>query len=185
MRASLLVALVATVLPVLAFADPTVPSLMAQAQRAYLAGDYDTAKDLFGEVVQMDPHNTLAIQFLRTIRQREAGMPPSTTKDPLKSLVLPKVELKDATFSSALDFFKHEAAAQSVTVSFVPQLPAAQMDHTVTLSLSQIPFLDALRYLCGLNSATYKVERYAIVISPATAAASPAPDASTPAPVSQ
>jgi len=150
---------------------------MGQAQRAYIAGDYDTAKELFGEVLQADPHNTLAIQFLRSIRQREAGVAP-VTKDPLKALILPKVELKDATFSSALDFFKHEAAAQSVTVSFVSQLPQPQMDHTVTLSLSQIPFLDALRYLCDLNHAVYKVERFAIVIMPVpaeSAATSPAP----------
>ena len=184
MRASLLVALV-SLLPVLALADPTVPNLMAQGQRAFGAGDYETAKESFNEVIKMDPHNALAIQSLRNIRLREAGITPAPAKDPLKSLVLPKVELKDATFSAALDFFKHEAAAQSVTVSFVSQLPAVQMDHTVTLSLSQVPFLDALRYLCTLNDAVYKVERYAIVIKPVSAASSPVPDASSPAPATQ
>lgn len=174
MRVSLIVALLCTLLPVLALADSTVPTLMAQAQRAYVAGDYDTATELFTQVLQSDPQNTLAIRFLRTIRLREAGMAPAA-KDPLKELILPKVELKDATFSAALDFFKHEAAAQSVTVSFVSQLPASQMGNTITLSLSQIPFLDALKYLCDLNNAAYKVERYAIVIVPVSATASPSP----------
>jgi len=174
MRASLLVALFCGLLPAIALADPTVPSLMGQAQRAYVGGDYDTATELFNEVLQLDPQNTLAIQFLRNIRLRQAGLPPAA-QDPLKDLVLPKVELKDATFFAALDFFKQEAARQSVTVSFVSQLPPAQMQHAVTLSLSQIPFLDALHYLCGLNSADYKVERYAIVIIPLTAASSPGP----------
>ncbi len=147
---------------------------MGQAQRAYLGGDFDTARELFGEVVEMDPHNTLAIEYLRNIRLREAGMAPAPAKDPVESLVIPRIEFKDATFSSALDFLKVAAAKQSVTISFVPQLPEAQMEHTVTLSLSQIPFLDALKYLCQLNDATYKVERYAIVILPVLPDSSPA-----------
>ena len=178
MRAPLFVALLFVLLPVIALADSDEPSLMAQAQRAFIAGDYDTAKQIFGEVIELDPHNTVAIQYLRNIRLAQAGALP-TPKDTLHGLILPRVELKAATFSAALDFFKREAAAQSVTVSFVPQLPAAQMDRSVTLSLSQIPFLDALKYLCQLDDATYKVERYAIVILPAAPADTPAPTPAT------
>jgi hypothetical protein len=176
MRAALLAALLCALLPAAALADDTVATLMGQAQRAFVAGDYDTARELFGEVIQLDPQNTVAIQFLRTIRARQAGQP-AAPKNPFDALVLSKVDIKDATFSSALDFFKQKAADQSVTVSFVPQLPEAQMEHTVTLNLSNIPFLDALRYLCQLNDATYKVEPYAIVIKPASADSSPDPGA--------
>jgi hypothetical protein len=181
MRATLLVALVIAFLPVIAVADTTetsIPVLMGQAQRAYVAGDFDTAKSLFNQVLEVQPTNTVAIQFLRAIRQRQAGLPTATTKDPLKELILPKIDFREATFSTALDFFKQKAAEQGVTVSFVSQLPAAQMEHTVTLNLSNIPFLDALRYLCQLNNATFNVERFAIVIMPVPAAAnSPAPAA--------
>jgi len=181
MRATLLVALLLTLLPVVTQADDSIPTLMGQAQKAYIAGDYDTAKDLFNEVIQIQPTNTLAIQFLRAIRQRQAGLPASTTKDPLKELIISRIDFKDATFSAALDFLKQKAADQSVTVSFVSQLPAPQMQHTVTLALTNIPFLDALHYLCQLNNATFNVERYAIVIMPAGAAA----DAASPAPAAQ
>ena len=109
-----------------------------------MSGDYDTATQMFNEVLQLDPQNTLAIQFLRNIRLRQAASGSTASiEEALKGLVLPRVELKDATFTAALDFFKQEAALQSVTVSFVPQLPAAQMEHIVTLSLAHIPFLDA------------------------------------------
>ena len=65
-----------------------------------------------------------------------------------------------------------------MNVSFVSQLPAPQMEHMVTLSLSHIPFLDALRYLCELNNAVFKVDPYAIVIMPVPVdAAQPAPAA--------
>ena len=65
------------VLPALGFADPTEPELMGQAQKAYVARDYETAKELFNEVLEIDPHNTLAIQYLRNIHLAEAGMPRS------------------------------------------------------------------------------------------------------------
>lgn len=178
MRSSLLIPVLCAVLPALAFADtPAVASLMAQAQRAYIAGDFDTAKDVFNQVLQVDPHNTLAIQYLRNIRLREAGMSPTPAKNPLEQLILPQVEFKDATFSVALDFFKTAALKQGVTVSFVSQLPQPQMDHQITLSLAQIPFLDALRYACDLDHAIYKIERYAIVIMPNGEAPVPSPGA--------
>jgi tetratricopeptide (TPR) repeat protein len=166
MRVSLLAALFSIVIPALALADATEPQLMAQAQRAYLAGDYDTAKDLFTQVIELDPQNNVAIQFLRRIRLAEAGQAPKPAQDPLKQLLLPKVNFKNATFSAALDYLKQEAAKQSVAVSFVPQLPDAQLQKPITLSLGQIPFLDALTYICQLDGAVYKIDPYAIVITP-------------------
>ena len=176
MRASLLVASFFLLLTLPGFADPTVPELMGQAQKAYIARDYDTAAELFNQVIELDPHNTLAIQYLRKIHLAQAGMP-SVAKDPIKEVVIPQIGFKDATFSSALDFFKAAAAKQGVTVSFVAQLPEPQMERKVTLNLSQIPFLDALRYLCELDNAVFKQEPYAIVITPVPADASPAPAA--------
>jgi hypothetical protein len=159
MRIFLLGALL--VLPVIGLADATIPELMGQAQKAYVAQDYTTAKELFNEVLEADPHNTLAIQYLRNIHLAEASQPVAP-KDPLKGLVIPQIEFKDK---------------QGVSVSFVPQMPAAQMERTVTLSLSNIPFLDALRYLCEQDNAVFKVDPYAIVITPVPADAGPAPAA--------
>lgn len=177
MRIVALLACLGAMMPVEGIADPSVDSavsdLMGQGTRAYASGDYDTAKELFTEVLQVQPNNVVAIQFLRSIGVKQAGLAPSANTG-LDKLVLPKVELAGATFSAALHFLKQQAAAQSVTVSFVSQLPASQMEKKITLNLSQIPFLEALRYLCALNRATFKSERYAILITPAPAA-SPEP----------
>jgi len=174
MRASLLVALLS--LPLLALADSTEPQLMTEGQRAFAAGDYSTAKDVFTQVLEMDSKNTLAIQFLRKIRLAEAGVAATPAEDPLQALIIPQIAFKDATIGSALDFLKQEAAKQSVTVSFVVQLPPDQAaGQHVTLNLTQVPFLTALHYLCQLAGLSYKQEPYAIVISPAGADASPAP----------
>jgi hypothetical protein len=179
MRAFLLIASLCTLLAAVAAADPTEPQLMAEAQRAYVGGDYDTASQLFTQVIEMDPNNTLAIQYLRNIRKALAGTQ-TTQQDPIKSLVIPEINFRSATFSAALDFFKQAAAKQSVNVSFVPNLPPELLNKPITLSLTQVPFLAALDYLCQLDGSTYNVEKYAIVITPAAAAAPGATQAAPP-----
>ena len=158
----------------LALADPGVPELMAQGQRAYAQGDYQAAKEAFGEVVLADPTNTHAIQFLRAIKLKEAQLAPSNN-DAIKTLVIPNVQLKDATFAAALDYLKQQAALKSVKLSIVSQLPQTQMESKITLSLSNVPWIEALRYACTLNNAVYRMDQYAIIIMPAPAAATVAP----------
>lgn len=166
-----LVLVLAILVPVAAWAQASETELMAQAQKAYVAGDEETAKAAFSEVLQINPRNTLAIQYLRNINLRHGGE--AKPKDQTGRLVLEKVDFKDATFSAALEALKDQAARQSVNVSFVSQLTPEQMAHPVTISLSNIPFMDALRYVCSLNGAAYKVDKYAIIIVPAGGGGSP------------
>ena len=174
MRSLLLAAWFSLLIPALALADTPVPQLMGEAQRAFITGDYDTAKDLFNQVLEADPQNTLAIQFLHRINVAQAGAQATPAADLLEKMVIPVLSFKNATFTAALDLLKQQAVAQGITVSFVPQLPESQMNKTVTLSLSEIPFMEALRYICSMNNAAYKVEPYAIVILPAAVTAAPA-----------
>lgn len=173
MRSPVLFLALFGLIPLLASAQDPEAGLMARAQKAYAAGDDAAAETGFAEVLQLDPHNPLAIQYLRNIKIREVRN--AKPKDQLGGLVLTKIEFREATFSAALEALRKQAAEQSVTISFVSQLTAEQMQHAVTLSLASVPFLEALRYLCSLDGATYKVEPYAIVIMPAGAAASPTP----------
>jgi hypothetical protein len=177
MRVPLIAAFLSILLPLAAMADATEATLLAQGQRAFLGGDYDTSAAAFAEVLRVDPHNAIALKFISAIHDKKAGIV-HADNDPLVNLTIPTVNLKDATFAASLDFLKHEAALRSVNVSFVSQLPAPQMDKPVTLSLTNVPFLEALRYLCTLNNAVYRIDPYAIVILPAPAvpAATPATD---------
>jgi hypothetical protein len=176
MRFPLVFAMMGGLVPVMALADDTsVPMLMAEAQKDFVAQDYDGAKELFNEVLQLDPQNQQAIQFLRVIRVKQKGLPGDPKDNPVNDLIIPKIEFKDATINAALTFLKQKAADQKVDVSFVTELPPALMARTFSLSLSHIPFLDALEYICEQNSAIYKVERYAIVITPLPSVGTPAP----------
>lgn len=152
--------------------------LATEGQRAYMSGDTVTAKAKFKLALEIDPGNVAARNYLRMIAAQEAksGAGGQLEKQ-LGSVVLDRVEFRAATFREALEFLKQKAAAQGVAVSFVSQLPPEAAAKPVTLSLSKVPFSEALRYLCDANHAKYAVEKYAVVIKPAgpsEAEASPA-----------
>ena len=154
--------------------------LLNEAQHAYITGNIDTAQQKFKAVLELDPSNVTAQNYLRMINvnlKKDGGE--QLTKQ-LKTLVLEKVEFKDSTFGSALEYLKQQAAKQSggkIKVSFVVQLPPEFVESKqVTLNLSDIPFTEALNYLCELAGVEYKIEKYAVIVKrKASEAAAPAP----------
>lgn len=159
----------------------TATQLIVEGRRAYMSRDLDTARTKFQQLLETDPGNTTAIQFLRAIEIVEAKA--SAAGNTFDKVVLPQVEFRNATFREALDYLKQQAAKQNVAVSFVTQLPDETLAKPITLSLKNVPFTEALRYLCETSGAQYAIEKYAIVIKPL---GSPAPvsDAASPSPAS-
>jgi hypothetical protein len=146
--------------------------LSAEGHRAYMRRDLATARAKFQQLIEMEPGNLSAQQHLRAIEIVEERSGTGTAlAQQLKNVTLPKVELREATFREALDFLKQQAAKQNVKVSFVLQIPEEAERKPVTLGLSNVPFLEALRYLCDANSTQFVVETYAVTIKPAGAAA--------------
>ncbi len=158
----------------------TAQEVLTQAQAAYLRGDIDTAKKGFSQVVKADPRNQTAIGYLKMIAAQEAKAPVGNPlQKQLEKLIIPKVEFRDANLGSALDFLKTAATKNSdgkVAVNFVVQLPDELVKTTVvTLSLANIPYSEALRYLGSVANIDFAYEKYAIVVKPrGTASAAPA-----------
>lgn len=169
MKKSLLLAFSLLLLFSRACPAQSVPQLYTEAQRAYMAGDVETAKDKFKLVLEMNPKHTGAQGYLRMIvaQEKRSGGGGDLQKQ-LQTLVLPKVEFRDATFGSALEYLKQQAAKQSgdkVKVSFVVQLPAEFSEtQKATLNLTNVPFIEALRYLCDQANVTFSIEKFAVVV---------------------
>jgi hypothetical protein len=144
-------------------------SLLSQAQRAYLAGDLETAKPLFQKVLADDPQNVAARNYLKSIAQAESqANPGATLEKQLAALILPKVEFREATLGSALDALKKLAAKASngkIQPNFVLQ-PGVDPQTPVTLSVTDIPLREVLRYMGQLAKADFVVEKYAIQVVP-------------------
>ena len=151
--------------------------LMTDGQRSYISGDITTAKAKFGQVLAMDPQNKPAANYLRMIKAaEEKGGGGGSLQKKLNGLVLPRVNLKDTTFGTALDYLKQQAAKEGTPVSFVTQLPADFLNtKTVTLALDNVPFTEALRYVGELAGVTFTIEQYAISVRPLEAKAAEQP----------
>ncbi len=154
-----------------AVAAEDVRQLLSEAQQAYLRGDLTTAKAGFEMVYRIDPRNQVAIGYLRRIKVDEAGRGKGKgdQEKALAAVILPKVEFREATLVSALDFFKQmvsKVTEGKQAVSFVTQVPEEQLKQPVTLSLTNVPVTEALRYLGGLAGVTFEYDKYAIVVKP-------------------
>ena len=102
----------------------------------------------------------------------------------LQAIVIPRLDFRDATVAEAVEFLKKKSAELDTAepdpakrgVNFVLNLGAAPeaAPQRLTLSLSNIPLLEALKYVTGLASLKFKVERSAVVIVPVGAKTKPA-----------
>ena len=157
--------------------------LLTEGQAALMKNDLATAKADFTWVLQIDSHNKTAIGYLRRIAVQEGQQNKGAALEKqLDGLTIPKLEFKEATLGSALDYMKKAADKISngkVAVSFVMEVPPEQVNsQPVTLSLTNIPFTEALRYIGGVAGLNFTYEKYAIVVRPNGSAA---PTATVPA----
>ena len=129
-----------------------------------------------------------------------AGMaqPDSTEKirRKLETIIIPKLELREATLSEAIEFLKRKSQefdtnsdagergvnivlkleeATGVVPPDVPGIPSLDpvppafsnpTDARITVSLTNIPLIEALRYVTGLANLKFKVEPYAVSVVP-------------------
>ena len=151
--------------------SPEVLGLINEGKAAYQKGEMDKAKAAFEMAYGLDSRNAVVIGFLRQIKAAEKTLPPKVDRErQLSGVIIPKLNFKEATLGSALDFVKKTVAEQTggkQTVSFVVQMPAEQVNTmTVTLSLQNIPASEAIRYLADLAHATVTYDAYAVVFKP-------------------
>ncbi len=167
--------------------SPEVTALITEGQTAYQRGDLDGARKAFDMAYSMDTRNVIVIGFLRRIKVDELSKPKKIDRErQLAAVIIPQIQFREATLGSALDFVKRAVDKQTggkVGVSFVVQLPAEQVNAgSLTLSLSNIPATEALRYLADLANATVSYENYAVVLKPKPSAVVPTASSTAPPP---
>jgi hypothetical protein len=159
-------------------AGESLQQILSDAQTAYLQGDMVTAKRNFDIVVQLDPKNQVARNYLRIIQTQLASAPKGNAiEKQLGSVILPKVDFKEASLGSVFDYLRQQVPKVSngkSTVNFVLQVPDDVLQtKQVTLQLSNVPFTVALKYLCDLAELQAEYEQYAVKITPRGAGAKP------------
>ena len=87
-----------------------VKRLISDGQAAFSKGDYATAKGAFETAYQIDSRNLVAINFLQKIKTLEKSGPRQMSQErQLAGVIVPKVQLKDATIGAVFDYLKSTA----------------------------------------------------------------------------
>ncbi len=90
----------------------------------------------------------------------------------LERIIIPKLEFKEATIAEALSFLRKKSVELDpdepktgviIQIKF-DETPVA--DTRITVSLSNIPLIEALKYVTGLANLKFKVEPYAVSVVP-------------------
>ena len=169
-------------------APPPPPAEVAQfltdGQAAFNKGDYATAKGAFEMVYQLDSRNVTAIGYLQKIKVLEKGAPKNVDQErQLAALIVPKVQLKEATIGSVFEYLKTTANKLSdgkIAVNFVLKLPEdAIKTQTITLSMNNAPFTEVVKYVAELANLNVQYQKFAVLVTPKSGAA---PDATATAP---
>lgn len=148
-------------------AQQTVQQTYAQGMRAYMAGDVDTAKTCFAQVLEADPKNVPAQAMLKRIAiQQPAG---ANLRKQAGTIMLPKVDFRDASLSSVLDYLPKAVAEQTkgrASVNIVRMFPEDYgRDKTITLQLSNVPLASVLDYVAQLGGLSVDYQAHAVVMS--------------------
>ncbi|MEI8293537.1 MAG: Amuc_1098 family type IV pilus outer membrane protein [bacterium] len=94
----------------------------------------------------------------------------------LDSIIIPRIDFTDSSIKEALDFIKKRAAdldegdSDNKGINIVLKLPPDSPDaaYPITLSLSDVPLREALRYVTEAANLKIKIETHAVVVVPAT-----------------
>lgn len=158
--------------------------LLTDGQTAFMRGDMAAAKRNFLQANKMAPNNPTVIGFLKQIETAEKKNPRTvSTEAEYKGIIIPKIDFKEATFAAALEFMKKKASELTggkKSINFVLQIPPEQQQTPVSLTLSNIPFNEALRYIAEMNNAQVEYQKFAVVIKPAGGGAAPSEAKLTP-----
>lgn len=164
-------------LPLMAISLPAMlaAASISEAQRDLAAGNTAEAKRKFALILESDPKNVVAKNYLKMIEAQEnkSGGDPAIAET--RKLVLPTINYNEATLSEVLKHVKglaEKASGGKISPNFVIQ-PNVDATKAVTLQLSDVPLSTALEYIGSLTGTTFTYDKYAIQVklaSPSAAA---------------
>ncbi len=89
--------------------------------------------------------------------------------DPFASVIIPRIEFRDATLSEAVEFLIAKGRASGGAPVNIVVLSAPKPEPTITLSLTDIPLTDAIRYIAELSGLKVRRDASAFVLEPKAA----------------
>lgn len=105
--------------------------------------------------------------------------PAQATRDEASKIIIPSIQFRDATVREAVEFLRQKSrvwteTGKAIEINF--SAPAGQKDKKLSISLTNVPLTDAVRYIADLADLPVKFAPGEITIgAPEKAASNPAP----------
>lgn len=139
---------------------------LQEAVKAYQSGNFSEAKAILEQIAIRDPKNQAVQNYLRMIATKQTGQ--LAMKKKLDAIMVPKLELKDASAKEAFAYIfqlLNRNSPQGFHPNMVWMVPD-DFSKTVTLSLDNVPGSTALEYAAQMAGLKTSYEEFAIRISP-------------------
>lgn len=146
--------------------DKDIQTLFQMGRAAYYQGNLEQAKKLLTQVQQMNPKHFETRAILANINAT-LGNNTASLKTTYNSVVIPKFELNEVSLGESLEALALKAKDVSkgkVTPNFVVKSPDLNTAK-ITLSLSNTPLDEVVRYLGDLSKAKVSWDKHAVVFS--------------------
>lgn len=101
---------------------------------------------------------------------RSGSQPASAALKRAGKLIFPNIVLSDATLSETVDFLRAKAKdldPENLGVNLILAPSADGAEPKLTLSLSNVPLSEALRYVAALGGCELTADEHAITLRPA------------------
>lgn len=167
----LLFAVCALVSPALAESPAaTAGSLYKKGQAAEKAGNVAAANVFYTNALQLDPRNPDIRYSLGQLKINSAGISAKARESKFGAVMIPVIQLEDATFKESLEAFSMLIEKQSkneVAPSFVIEDPKNLLTgRKITMTLKNVPAQAVMKYILDQSGARARFDEHAVVISP-------------------
>lgn len=141
-------------------------ALFQQGRAAFYKGDMDKARDLLSRVAAANPKHQETANMLAFIHANHKPVE-NTLKQQYAAVILPKVEMRDVTFTEALDALRalsKNATGGKVSPNVI--VKGAELgQRKLNLSLSNVPLTEVLNYMAELVDARATYDKHAVIVS--------------------
>ena len=142
-----------------------VAQLFEPGRAAYYKGDFETARLLLTQVLAARPDHFETKALLAGINASNKA--PVSVQKTYSGIVLPKVDFHEASLTEAaqaLATLGKNASGGKVTPNIIVR-PKAGEGAKITLSLSDVPLTEAIRYVAEMVQCKAQYDKHAVVIS--------------------
>lgn len=164
-RRALLIISACVLVAAAAPAADDINTLFQQGRAAYYNGNFELASQLLGQVLAANPKHFETQAILAQIKSQSKGK--ASLQKQYSTVILPKFQVSEVTLGESLEaltIITKNASNGKVQPNFVVKTPELNTAR-ITLSLSDVPLTEVIRYLAEMAKAKTTWDQHAVMFS--------------------